>query len=74
MPKHLHPNPKIIQKGRSCRVFGKDYISMSEAARDLNLSISWIKEMVNEGKHTETRREDVKVGRPRSKGNIATVT
>lgn len=50
----------ITQRGRPCRLFGRDFISMSQAARYYNLSHSFTREMVNDGRHKEGDRDDIR--------------
>lgn len=60
MPKHLHPNPSLKQKGKQCRLFGKDFNSMSEAARHYNISHTWVRQMVKQGYNQDVPRESVR--------------
>lgn len=49
-----------LKPGKSCRLFGKDFKSMMEAARHFNISHSWVREMVHKGINQETSRESVR--------------
>ena len=60
MPKHLHPNPTQKQTGKKCRLFGKDFSSMSEAARYYNISHTWVRQMVKNGYNQDVPREAVR--------------
>ena len=48
------------RRGRECRLFGVDFISISAAARYHKISFAWAKEMVNKGIHTECSRDSVR--------------
>ena len=60
MPKHFCTNPTLQQKGVACRLFGKDFKSMADAARYFDISHSWVREIVSRGDHKETDRESIR--------------
>jgi len=60
MPKHHCPNPSLQQKGVSCRLFGKDFKSMADAARHFDISYTWVREIIARGDHAETDRDSIR--------------
>ena len=60
MAAHNTPNPTITRQGVRCRLFGKDFISISEAARHYDISPSWVREMVAKGINQDVSRESVR--------------
>lgn len=60
MVKHLHPNPKQKQRGVKCKLFGKEFDSISEAARYFNISNSWARECVYSDKHKDSLPEVIR--------------
>lgn len=60
MPKNRIPFTSIKKPGNHCRLFGKDFVSMSEAARHFDISLSWVREMVAKGINEDCDREDVR--------------
>ncbi len=60
MVKHLHPNPKQKQVGVKCKLFGKEFNSIADAARYFNISHSWARECVLNDKHKDTLPEIIK--------------
>tara|TARA_Y100000356_G_C11182780_1_gene247792 strand:+ start:489 stop:734 length:246 start_codon:yes stop_codon:yes gene_type:complete len=59
-PKHLHAHarvkhePTIKVKQRVCRLYGKDFNNIAEAARYWGISYSWAIEQVNAGRNKES--------------------
>ena len=62
-PKHLpmyqrmkyEPTRKKV--GKSCRLYGKDFRSIAEAARFYGISWTWAREQINNGRNTEAYPE-----------------
>ena len=46
--------PTIIQRGRSCRLYGKDFHNMAEASRHWGISWSWVREQVDKNQNRES--------------------
>ena len=64
---HRHPKVKIKQRQTPCRLYGEDFINMSEAARHFDLSLSWVREMVHKGINQDIPRSETRGrGRPRN--------
>jgi hypothetical protein len=61
VPSHIRIKykPSYLQKGRSCRLYGKNFKSIADAARENCISYSWAKEQVNNGwnLHHRPRKE-----------------
>ena len=45
--------PAQKQRGRACRLHGKDFKSIADAARYFNVNYSWAAEQVNRGMNRE---------------------
>ena len=45
--------PTQQQRGRACRLHGKDFKSIADAARHFNVNYSWAAEQVNRGMNIE---------------------
>ena len=50
----------ITQRGRACRLFGQDFISVAQAARHFGISHSFAREIVNGDRHKECDRDDIR--------------
>ena len=50
----------ITQRGRACRLFGQDFISVAQAARHFGISHSFAREIVNGDRHKECERDDIR--------------
>ena len=46
--------PTQKQKQVECRLYGKDFINMAEAARHWGISDSWAREQISKGWNTES--------------------
>lgn len=59
-PKHLpmyqrlKHEPTQKHKGRTCRLYGKDFRSIAEAARYYGISWTWAREQIDKGHNTES--------------------
>ena len=55
-PKHIRIKyePTQKQKQIQCRLYGKDFINMAEAARHWGISHSWASEQIKNGWNTES--------------------
>ena len=49
--------PTYFQLGKPCRLFGKDFQSVAQAARHWGISYSWAREMIDKGMHEEKMPE-----------------
>ncbi len=47
--------PTIRKRGIPCRLFGKNFYSVAQAARHEGISYSWAKEMIDKGMHKESK-------------------
>ncbi len=47
--------PTQLQVGKFCRLFGKDFHSVAQAARHWGISYSWAREMIDKGMHLEEK-------------------
>ena len=62
-PKHLpmyerlKHEPTQKQQGVSCRLYGKDFRSIAEAARYWKISYTWAREQITQHRHRETKPE-----------------
>ena len=50
----------MVKPGIQCRLFGRDFPSVAEAARHHQISHSWARELVHAGKHQNTCRDSVR--------------
>lgn len=53
--------PTIKQRGRPCRLHGKDFKSIADAARYFNVNYSWAAEQVQKGMNRENFPKKYKV-------------
>ena len=62
-PKHLpmyqrmKHEPTQKQQGVSCRLYGKDFRSIAEAARYWKISYTWAREQITQHRHRDTKPE-----------------
>ena len=47
--------PTLFQVGKFCRLFGKNFYSVAQAARHWGISYSWAREMIDNGMHQEEK-------------------
>jgi hypothetical protein len=48
------------QRGRPCRLFGQDFISIAQAARHFGISHTFAREMIHNDRHKEGDRDDIR--------------
>lgn len=55
VPTHIRIKhaPTLIQRGRACRLYGKDFHNMASAARYWDISLSWVREQVDKNQNSE---------------------
>lgn len=55
LPMHIRIQytPTRIQRGRTCRLYGKDFHNMAEASRYWGISWSWVREQVDNNQNRE---------------------
>jgi|TARA_B100001939_G_scaffold122278_1_gene106004 hypothetical protein len=56
VPTHIRIRyePTLKQKQKECRLYGKDFISVAEAARYWSITYAWAAEQVRNGWNQET--------------------
>ena len=60
MPYHQTPNPVRKKLGRPCRLFGEDFISISQASRHYDLSYKRVYLLVSNNLYREGSISDLK--------------
>lgn len=48
------------KQGINCRLFGRDFVSVAQAARYWRLSYHYAHEMVTAGRHRDTDRDSIR--------------
>ena len=63
VPVHIRikVEPTVKQRGRPCRLHGKDFNSIADAARYFNENYSWAAEQVQKGMNRESFPKKYKV-------------